>query len=50
MSTVKDLMKVFWDACKETPKGMLAPFKAFWKVATHNPVLDRSEYRTNKHA
>ena len=36
-----DLWNVFWQACKETPRGMLLPFRAFWQVATHNPVLEK---------
>ncbi len=36
-----ELWHVFWQACKETPRGMLLPFKAFWQVATHNPVLEK---------
>lgn len=44
----KELWRVFWDACKETPKGMFAPFVAFWHTATHNPILQRST--RNKHS
>lgn len=35
-----ELWTVFWEACKETPRGMYAPFAAFWKAAVHNQVLD----------
>lgn len=35
-----ELWEVFREACLETPRGMFAPFKAFWKTAVHNPVLD----------
>ena len=34
-----ELWRVFWEACKETPRGMFAPFLAFWQTAIHNPVL-----------
>jgi hypothetical protein len=36
-----ELWRTFWQACKETPAGMLMPFKAFWDAATHNPILER---------
>lgn len=42
----RELLRVFWKACKETPRGMFAPFRAFWKVAIHNPVLD---HETSNH-
>jgi hypothetical protein len=36
-----ELWQVFWDACKETPRGMSVPFVAFWRTAIKNPVLER---------
>lgn len=42
MSKAMELWLVFWSACKETPKGMFMPFVAFWKTATHNPILEDS--------
>lgn len=42
-----DLWNVFWQACKETPRGMLLPSKAFWQVATHNPVLEKKSKTVN---
>lgn len=45
---IKELWIVFWNACKETPKGMFMPFVAFWHTATHNPVLERRT-RRNQH-
>lgn len=47
---LKELCVVFWNACKETPKGMFIPFVAFWRAATHNPVLDQSNQGSQKHA
>jgi hypothetical protein len=47
---LKELCVVFWSACKETPKGMFMPFVAFWRTATHNPVLERSDHGNQKHA
>lgn len=41
-NTPKDLWIVFWNACKETPRGMFAPFLAFWECAVNNPVLSKS--------
>lgn len=41
-TVMKELWEVFLGACEETPTGMFAPFRAFWRVATHNPVLSRS--------
>jgi hypothetical protein len=40
---VIELWSVFWNACKETPRGMFKPFVAFWQTATHNPVLQSSD-------
>jgi len=40
-TTLLGLWKVFVSACKETPRGMAAPFVSFWKAATHNPVLEK---------
>jgi len=36
-----ELWQVFWNSCKETPRGMAAPFVAFWRTAIKNPVLER---------
>lgn len=44
---IKELWKVFWMACRETPRGMIAPFLAFWRTATRNPVLDGREKRNH---
>lgn len=44
-AALKELWTVFWDSCKETPKGMFMPFVAFWITATRNPVLDPSSER-----
>jgi hypothetical protein len=46
-NTLSELWNVFVDACKETPRGMAAPFIAFWKAATHNPVLEKQVPYTN---
>jgi len=45
---ISDLWTVFWSAVKETPKGMYAPFEAFFRTLSHNPVLCRSEHRHEK--
>lgn len=47
---LRELWTTFWEACKETPRGMAAPFVAFWNAAIHNPVLERSHQENNKHA
>jgi hypothetical protein len=39
-SNLSELWQVFWAACLETPRGMAAPFVAFWHTAIHNPVLE----------
>lgn len=38
----KEIWMIFWNACKETPRGMFLPFVAFWHTAIHNPVLEKS--------
>lgn len=40
----RDLWITFWQSCKETPGGMLLPFKAFWNAAIHNPVLANTKH------
>lgn len=40
IDTLLELICVFWCACKETPRGMYAPFAAFVSAAVHNPVLE----------
>ena len=37
---MKEMWSIFIDACKETPRGMIAPFAAFWQSVIHNPVLE----------
>ena len=46
MKTLNDLWTVFWNAFKETPKGMFVPFAAFFKTALRNPVLYRGHHGT----
>lgn len=46
-TTLLELWSVFVNACKETPRGMIAPFSAFWKAATHNPVLETQVHYTD---
>lgn len=45
----RDIGSVFWEACKETPRGMYAPFKAFIKTAVHNPVLEHRRVKIKLH-
>jgi len=45
MRTVQELWAAFWDACVETPRGMFAPFAAFWRTVMHNPVLNHKQRR-----
>jgi hypothetical protein len=47
---LNELWTVFWNACKETPKGMFMPFVAFWHAATHNPVLGQHCQNKQKNA
>ena len=42
MPILKEIWTVFWESCKETPRGMLMPFVSFWRTATRNPVLESS--------
>lgn len=46
---LRESLQVFWEACKETPKGMFAPFSAFWSAVVHNPVLIRIQNRDDRH-
>ena len=36
-----NLWEVFWNACKETPAGMIYPIGAFFGALVHNPVTSR---------
>lgn len=36
MSPAMELWLVFWNACKETPKGMVMPYVAFYRCAKQN--------------
>lgn len=45
-ATLKELLGTFVQACKETPAGMLAPFRSFADTALNNPVLN--EKHSNK--
>lgn len=44
-AAIKELSNVFYHACRETPRGMAAPFVAMIKAVIHNPVLEKSKQR-----
>lgn len=40
----KELWIVFWEACKETPRGMVSPYIYLWRRVTGN-----SQQKSVKH-
>jgi hypothetical protein len=49
-TATKEAWQVFWNACKETPRGMLTPFIEGWRLLKRCASSIRHEHEPSKHA